>query len=193
MWVPFQLLIHMATEWYKYQTMQTIKLYLYEQTIQLQISGDSALTVEDRIVYTKPLVLFKGIDNPIKIQVKNSDQKAVNITDLTFYAQLVRTPQQDFVSAFTATVISASTGLAQIIIPATVLNPAPVGYYHLLIKYFTGFTTLPAYADDNFSVAIPVNLQLGYRVSGDTYDLGEIMDLGSLPELVDEIRDLGAL
>jgi hypothetical protein len=38
-----------------------------------------------------------------------------------------------------------------------------------------------------------VELKLGYRVSGDEYELGENLDMGSVPELVDEIRDLGAL
>jgi hypothetical protein len=38
-----------------------------------------------------------------------------------------------------------------------------------------------------------VNLKLGYQVTGDEYTLGENLDLGSVPELVDEIRDLGEL
>jgi hypothetical protein len=36
-------------------------------------------------------------------------------------------------------------------------------------------------------------LQLGYRVAGGVYDLTEDLDLGSIPELVDEVRDLGGL
>jgi hypothetical protein len=63
----------------------------------------------------------------------------------------------------------------------------------LLVKYNNGTDDVMAYADDNYSVAIPVELKLGYRVSGDEYELGENLDMGSVPELVDEIRDLGAL
>jgi hypothetical protein len=74
-----------------------------------------------------------------------------------------------------------------------VINPEPVGYYHLLVKYNAGADDIMAYSDDNYSVAIPVELKLGYRVSGDEYDLGENLDMGSVPERVDEIRDLGAL
>jgi hypothetical protein len=173
--------------------MQTLRIFLYDQTIPLQISDDYSITVEDRAVYSKPINLFKGIDNPIKLLIKNSDQKAIDISMLTFYAELVRTPQQDFVASFTATPVTAAAGIAQIVIPASVINPEPVGYYRLLIKYSQGSSTFPAYSDDNYGVAIPVFLQLGYRVSGDVYELGENLDLGSIPELVDENRDLGAL
>lgn len=173
--------------------MQTLRIYLYDQFLALQISPDQALTLEDRTVYTRPIILYKGINNTLKVLVKNADQKPVNITGLTFYAQLVRTPQQDFVGSFTITNITPVSGVAELTIPASVLNPAPEGFYHLLIKYDNGTDDVMVYSDDNYSVAIPVHLKLGYRVTGDEYILGENLDLGSIPELVDEIRDLGEL
>lgn len=173
--------------------MQTLRLYLYDQVLSLQISPDQTLTLEDRTVYTRPITLYKGIDNKLKVLVKNADQKPVNITGLTFYAELMRTPQQDFVESFTLVNVTPVSGVAEVTIPASVLNPAPVGFYHLLIKYDNGTDDVMAYSDDNYSVAIPVHLKLGYRVSGDEYELGENLDLGSVPELVDEIRDLGEL
>lgn len=173
--------------------METVRIYLYDQILKLQISDDRTITVEDRTVYSRPLTIYKGIDNRLKVLVKNSDQKAVDISTLTFYGELVRTPQRDFVSALAVTATTANLGLAEIVVPASVINPEPVGYYHLLIKYTDGTYTHAAYSDDNYSVAIPVELKLGYRVSGDVYELGENLDMGSIPELVDENRDLGTL
>lgn len=173
--------------------MQTLRLYLYDQILALQISPDQTLILEDRTVYTRPITLYKGINNTLKVLVKNADQKPVNITGMTFYAELVRTPQQDFVSSFSITNVTPASGVAELAIPASVINPAPVGFYHLLIKYNNGGDDIMAYSDDNYSVAIPVNLKLGYRVTGNEYELGENLDLGSVPELVDEIRDLGEL
>ena len=173
--------------------MQTVRVYLYDQNLKLQIFGDGSITVEDRTVFTRSLVLYKGIDNRLKLLVKNADEKAQDITSKTFYAELVRTPQRDFVAGFTATVVDAVTGIAEIAVPASVINPEPVGWYHLLVKYTESGTDHMAYSDDNYSVAIPVELKLGYRVPGDEYELGENLDLGSVPERVDEIRDLGAL
>ena len=173
--------------------MQTLRIYLYDQILSLQISPDQTLTLEDRTVYTRPIILYKGINNKLKVLIKNADQQPVNVTGLTFYAELVRTPQQDFVNSFTITMVTPLSGVAELTIPASVLNPEPVGFYHLLIKYHTGAEDVIAYSDDNYSVAIPVNLKLGYQVTGDEYTLGENLDLGSVPELVDEIRDLGEL
>lgn len=173
--------------------MQSLRVYLYDQILKLQISSDQTITLEDRTVYTKPIVLYKGIDNTLKLLVKNADQKAVDITDKTFYAELVRTPQRDFVSAFQATLVDAAKGVAEITVPASVINPEPVGWYHLLVKYTQNGADYLSYSDDNYSVAIPVELKLGYRVPGDNYELGENLDMGSVPERVDEIRDLGAL
>lgn len=173
--------------------MQTVRIYLYDQILNLQIYGDGSITVEDRTVFTRSLVMYKGIDNRLKLLVKNADEKAQNITGKTFYAELVRTPQRDFVAAFSANVVDVAKGVAEITIPASVINPEPVGWYHLLIKYTESGTDYMAYSDDNYSVAIPVELKLGYRVSGDEYELGENLDMGSVPERVDEIRDLGVL
>jgi hypothetical protein len=173
--------------------MQTVRVYLYDQILNLQILDDGSITVEDRTVFTRSLVLYKGIDNRLSLRVYNADEKAQNITTKTFHAELVRTPQRDFVGSFAATVVDAATGRAQITIPASVINPEPVGWYYLLVKYTEADQDYMVYNDDNYQVAVPVELRLGYRVSGDDYELGENLDLGSVPELVDEIRDLGAL
>lgn len=171
---------------------QTLRIYLYDQQVKLQISANGILQLEDREVYTRPVTLYKGLDNVLRLLVKTPDQKAVDITNLTFQAELMRSPQQDWVADFTATTTVAASGDAQIVIPASVLNPAPTGFYHLLVRYTDSGNVYPAYIDDNYSVAIPVDLRLGYRVPGDEYEEAENLDLGSLPELVDEIRDLGA-
>jgi len=173
--------------------METIRIFVYDQILNLQIADDNTLNIEDRIVYTKPINLFKGIDNVIKVLIKNSDQKVVDITTLTFYAELVKSPQQDFVGSFTLVTTSALLGEAKLTIPAYILNPQEIGNYYILIKYSSGGNDIPAFADDNYQIAIPSYLSLGYRVPGDVYDLSDNLDLGSIPELEDEIRDLGAL
>ena len=118
--------------------METIRIFVYDQILNLQIADDNTLNIEDRIVYTKPINLFKGIDNVIKVLIKNSDQKVVDITTLTFYAELVKSPQQDFVGSFTLVTTSALLGEAKLTIPAYILNPQEIGNYYILIKYSSG-------------------------------------------------------
>lgn len=173
--------------------MQTLRVYVYDQVLKLQINPDQTIIVEDREVYTKPLSIYQGIDNTVKILVKNSDQKAVNITSKTIYAQLLTVPDNDQVASFAAQVVDAAKGIAEITIPVAITNAARLGYYHLAVRYVENNVTKPAYSDDNYGVLIPVHLQLGYRVAGSVYDLTEDLDLGSIPELVDEVRDLGGL
>lgn len=173
--------------------MQTLRVYLYDQILRLQIFPDQTVILEDRNVYTRPLTLYQGIDNTVKLLIRNSDQKAIDITGKTFYAQLLTVPDNDHVASFAATVVDAAKGIAEVTIPVGVTSVAALGYYHLALRYVQGETTNPAYIDDNYGVLIPVHLQLGYRVAGDVYDLTDDLDLGSIPELVEEIRDLGEL
>lgn len=171
--------------------MQTLRVYLYDQILRLQIFPDQTIILEDRDVYTRPLTLYQGINNTVKLLVRNSDQKPINITGKTFYAQLLTVPDNDHVASFTATIIDAVKGIAEVTIPVAITSVAALGYYHLALRYVESGDTNPVYIDDNYSVLVPVHLQLGYRVPGDVYDLTEDLDLGSIPELIDEIRNLG--
>jgi len=173
--------------------MQTLRVYLYDQILRLQIYPDQTIVVEDRNVYTKPLTLYQGINNTLKLLVRNSDQKAIDITGKTFYAQLFTVPDHDQVASFTASVIDAVSGQAAITVPASIMNSVALGHYHLALRWVENSVTNLTYIDDNYGVLVPVTIQLGYRVAGTVYDLTEDLDLGSIPELVDEIRDLGEL
>lgn len=148
-------------------------------------------------MYAKPLTIYKGINNPIKVVVKNQDQKTVDLTGLTLYVEMVTRPGGDYVGSFTAEATATddiTKGRMTITVPASLINPIVAGWYHFLVKYVDGSgNNLPAYNDDNYSVAIPVYLNEGYRVEGNVYDREEDNNLGSVPELTHEIRDLGAL
>lgn len=177
--------------------MQTLRIYLYHQILKLQFREGGLLTTEDRTVYAKPLTIYKGIDNPIKVVVKNQDQKTVDLTGLTVYVEMLTRPGGDYIGTFTAEATATddrTKGRLTITVPASLINPIVAGWYHFLVKYVDGSgNNLPAYNDDNYGIAIPVYLHEGYRVEGNVYDREEDNNLGSIPELVNEVRDLGAL
>ena len=58
--------------------MQTIQYYLLKNRLTV-VSNDTGFITEYRKVYQQRLKLYKGIDNPIQIEVKNADQKRVDI------------------------------------------------------------------------------------------------------------------
>lgn len=173
--------------------MQRVQIYLLTQTLQLQVASDGTLLVENKSVYSQPLVAYQGINNPIQIQVRNAEQRRVDISGLTFQVDLLRTPDRDLVTQATATTVNASQGLAEFQLSAAALNPLTPGFYILLVKYWDNTDFRIGYINDHYGIEIPIQVLPGYRVTGDVYDLGETLDLGSLPELVDEIRDLGEL
>jgi hypothetical protein len=189
--------------------MQTIKLYLYPQNINLQIFDSGIITVEDRNVYTKPLVVFKGINNYVQILVKNADQKSINITGMTFYAEILKSPAQDFIGTLPVTIVDGTNGIASVNIPSVLINPVPLGYYTLLINVTSSGITQPGYIDDNYGIAINFVVKNGYSIDNNVYESGqnfnmgsldgevvkltENFDMGNIPDLEDEIRDLGEL
>ena len=54
--------------------MQTIKLYLVDQIAEVQIMDPAIFTVRNRTVYSRPIKVYQGVDNPIQVVVKNQDQ-----------------------------------------------------------------------------------------------------------------------
>ena len=62
--------------------MQKISSYLYPNRIEViaNVALDpDTCPVEWKIVYQKPIKIYKGVDNVIELEVKNSDQKRIDL------------------------------------------------------------------------------------------------------------------
>lgn len=62
--------------------MQKISTYLYPNRIQL-LANLAGFPVENTIVYQRTVKLYKGIDNTLEFDIKNPDQKRIDLTGLT--------------------------------------------------------------------------------------------------------------
>jgi len=60
--------------------MQVVNTYIVENEVRLQLNGPATLKTEDRTVYSRPLKIYKGVDNVFKLRFRNQDQKPVAIT-----------------------------------------------------------------------------------------------------------------
>jgi hypothetical protein len=60
--------------------MQQIQSYLYPNTLVVQFQDPTIFAPRNRNVYSRPITVYQGIDNPIQVVVKNQDQKPVNLT-----------------------------------------------------------------------------------------------------------------
>jgi hypothetical protein len=173
--------------------MQQITSYLYDNVVLVQFDLDPEIKQRNRVVYTKPLQIYKGIDNVLKVKVLNSDQKPVNVAAYTMTFNIV--DDYVFTNANTVlssniTVVNASIGLGTVTISQLDMVQLDRERYTFNVKINDGSANVAAYVDDNYgaagqvivsSVAYPVpppaNLDLGLVSDGVTsaiFDFGNI-------------------
>lgn len=179
--------------------MQTISSYYYDNPIIIQFDVDSNCLIltnipqRNRVVYTRTLQLYKGVTNVLKIEVKNSAQKPLDVTGHTLTFNIV----DDYVFANATTVLSAnvvlsnaSAGLGYVTLPGLDLVQLTRDQYNYNVKINTCWGNVVAYVDDNYGAAgqifvsnsaypvhPPVALDLGSVGDGITsamYDFGNI-------------------
>ena len=138
--------------------MTTIQSYLYDNKLVVQIPTDETIKTRDRNVYTRAITVYQGVDNVLKLQVQNQDQKPRDITNYTLVFQII----DDFVMAnsnvvFQTTAIeaNATSGTARVLIDQA--NVGLLGrdmYKYSISASYTdadfGDITIPAYVDDNW-------------------------------------------
>ena len=173
--------------------MQQITSYLYDNVVLVQFDLDPEIKQRNRVVYTKPLQIYKGIDNVLKVKVLNSDQKPVNVAAYTMTFNIV--DDYVFTNANTVlssniTVVNATIGLGTVTISQLDMVQLDRERYTFNVKINDGSANVAAYVDDNYgaagqvivsSVAYPVpppaNLDLGLVSDGVTsaiFDFGNI-------------------
>jgi hypothetical protein len=75
--------------------MQINSLYLYPNLLDLYISDSAWKTERFRMVYNRNLKIYRGVDNRIDLQIRNSDQKKYNATGATFVMSIVSKENND--------------------------------------------------------------------------------------------------
>ena len=130
--------------------MQSISGYLYKQAIELVIM-DSGPHTENTLVYAKPLQIYKGIDNKIKLMIKNQDQKLQNLADSVIEFNLISSENYELVFKRTCA-ITIDKGVATLTLDEVELNDVAAGIYNYSIKLISGEgETKIVYADDNYN------------------------------------------
>jgi hypothetical protein len=99
--------------------MQKISSYLYSNRIAINLDLASS-PVEWRIVYQRKVKIYKGYDNIISLDIKNSDQKRIDVSDLTLKCLIMDHLGQE---VYTADVVHSDTpGLATFNIPSLAVD-----------------------------------------------------------------------
>lgn len=160
-----------------------IQAYLYSNIIEVQIWDPAIFTPRNRVVYSRPLKVYQGIDNPMQIVIRNQDQKLVNITGYLVQIDIQDPLAQGSVESLAVTITDATKGLGTVTIPKSIVNSLDQRIYKLTIKLIEQATNLerPLYVDDNFTAPIDLEVLPGWYESMPlTLDSDEVLDAGTI-------------
>jgi len=137
-----------------------IQAYLYSNIVRVQIWDPSIFSPRNRVVYSRPITIYQGIDNPLQVVVKNQDQKSVDLTG--YLAQLdIQDPlNQSSVNSLAITITDYTKGLGTVTVPREVVNVLEQRRYKITVKLIDDATNRerPLYIDDNFGASLDLEV-----------------------------------
>ena len=144
--------------------MQTIEVFSYKNILEVQVIDPAIFSTRNRIVYSRTIKIYQGIDNPIHVVVKNQDQKAVDCTGYDVQVDIQDPENALTVETFTVDFVTQNRGLGLITIPKDVVNALDQRYYEFTVKFIhlDDNKETPLYIDDNYSVRLPVQVLPAY-------------------------------
>ena len=147
--------------------MQTIDVFWYKNILEVQVQDPSIFTTRNRIVYSRPIKIYQGIDNPIHIVAKNQDQKSVDLTGYTMEIAIQDLINELTVSVFAVSAFTWTKGLGQFTIPVETVNALDQEFYWLTARLVNTATNMlqPLYIDDNHEVRLTLQVLPAYYQS----------------------------
>jgi hypothetical protein len=132
--------------------MITVKAYTYPNTAEVQVFDPTIFTNRNRIMYSRPIKVYQGIDNPVQVVVKNQDQKSVNLTGYTMQAAIQDSTNGVTIETYAVTFSDITKGLANFTLDRLTINTLEQRFYKLTFKTIKSSdnTEQPIYIDDNY-------------------------------------------
>ncbi len=164
--------------------MPLITSYLYQNIFTVQLldyENPDIQNIRNRVVYQRPIEIYRGADNPVTIKFKNQDQKAANIAGLSFTGYIIDYLKGNVVANVNVTVSNVSTATASCMLTDSFLNSLPQNKYKLAFLSSDGTYNTPVYSDDNFKVYAELNINPAYNTDAfttSTTDYSGDVDLG---------------
>ena len=144
--------------------MITVKAYLYPNTAEVQVFDPTIFTNRNRIMYSRPIKIYQGIDNPIQVIVKNQDQKPVDLTGSSVTASIQDPTNQVTIKSYSVTWANIQLGQGNFTFDANTINSLEQRFYKLAFSTTVTNTdvTSPMYIDDNYGVPLDLEVLPAY-------------------------------
>lgn len=164
--------------------MQTIKTFIYDQVVEVQILDTTIFTTRNRKVYSRPVTIYQGIDNPIQVVVKNQDQKTVNLTGYAVQADIQDPNNEITIESIAVTWANIQLGRGTFTINREIANSLDQRLYKLTFRTIkdSDNSEKPVYVDDNFGVPLDLEVLPAYYASTATLPVTDeyVVDGGTL-------------
>lgn len=124
--------------------------YLVEQVHSVVYSPSGTTPNRNMTMYARNLKVYKGADNPIVIEIKNNDQKPVDITGKTFVFNVLDQDERKTLISRTGTTVNASKGKVKFTISESdLLNVSGQFLNYSILETTTG-TRGAVFVDDQY-------------------------------------------
>ena len=144
--------------------MIAVQSYLYDNIVQVQILDTVIFKTRNRTVYNRPIKIYQGIDNPILVQVKNQDQKPVNLEDKTVKIDIQDPNNKVLIKSYDLTWVDSANGIGSFTVLKSDIDFLVERYYKLALKLVdnVSLNERPLYSDSNYGVNLDIEILPGY-------------------------------
>jgi hypothetical protein len=144
--------------------MITVKTYLYPNLAEVQVFDPAIFTTRNRQVYSRPIKVYQGVDNPVQVIVRNQDQKNVNLTGYTVQASIQDPTNKTTIETYAVTFANIAVGQGTFTLDKGTINTLENRFYKLTFKTIktSDNTEQPVYIDDNYGVPLDLEILPAY-------------------------------
>jgi hypothetical protein len=162
-----------------------IQAYLYSNIVEVQIWDPTIFSPRNRVVYSRPITIYQGIDNPLQIVIRNQDQKLVNMTGYSVQLAIEDPVNETTAYSLAVSFADITKGRGSVTIDTATVNSLEQRRYKITLKKIltADSSESPLYVDDNFGVPLDLEvLPAYYSTTEPAPALNEVViDSGLLP------------
>ena len=139
--------------------MQKIQSYLYPNRIELLVDL-AGFTTEYTNVYQRNVKIYRGVDNVLEFDVKNADQKRIDLTAYTnLHLNVMDAGGKALPNSPYTITATATKGIATVTVPSADLISLNSQFLKYSVTAVNGNSqTIPLYADSRFGAVATVEL-----------------------------------
>jgi len=134
------------------------RLYLYNDTIDLVVTANGGIYVDNRPMNLRTLQAHKGVNNEVYFTIRDRDRKLQNVFSDTLRAYLIEPYSKRRIVTKTLQHTS-DVGKVKMLLTAGDLTDVPAGLYHVYItRTNVEDSDLPVYNDQSNNIRFNINI-----------------------------------